>query len=73
MIAAAASSSQMPLAAWVSILVGVAGIAVLLLKAGQRFGAMEEHLKSQDGALSRQDDELAALHQKLDDLGGPRA
>ena len=82
MIATAAAAGQMPLAAWVSILVGLAGVAVLLLKAGQRFGAMNEHLSEQDETLARQDKALAAqdavlsaqgralaqLRQQLEDL-----
>jgi uncharacterized coiled-coil protein SlyX len=71
----------------VGLVVGLVTIALALVHAGQKVGAIEEHLKqqdatlaSQDKALKAQDDvldaqdkALAALQQKLTDLGGSRA
>lgn len=45
---------------WVSLLVGVATLAALLVKAGLRLGAMEEHLTEQDRTLTDQTNELRA-------------
>lgn len=76
---AAATTGQLPLAAWVSILVGLVTLGTVLAKVAKWAGQTEQHLEQQDAAtaaqnktLDAQNAAIAALHAKLDALGGPR-